>query len=101
MTPEGKTKTAVKKLLAKHNVWFDMPVPSGFGKSQLDFTCCFYGRMLAIETKAPGKWLTPLQCRTAWAMYTAGAKVFFISGDDGIRALDCYLSGIPWQLPSF
>lgn len=97
MTPEGKIKNDVKKLLKHFGIWYDMPVPSGFGKSQLDFTCCWRGRMLAIETKAPGKWLTPLQCRTARDMHLAGALVFIISGVEGMAALEKRLSGDPWH----
>jgi len=98
-TPEGKIKKQVKDILKHFDVWFDMPVPGGFGKSQLDFTCCVRGRMLAIETKAPGKWLTALQCKTAADMYASGAKVFFISEPSGVMALYRYLNGIPWNTP--
>jgi hypothetical protein len=56
MTPEGKVKAAVKKELDVYpDHYREMPVPSGFGKSGLDFTVCFFGLFLAIETKAGGK----------------------------------------------
>lgn len=62
MTPEGKVKAAVKKELDRYPTHYrEMPVPSGFGKSGLDFTVCFFGRFLAIETKAPKKVPTPRQ----------------------------------------
>lgn len=54
MTPEGKVKKAVKAELDKYPHYREMPVPGGFGKSGLDFTICFYGVFLCIETKKPG-----------------------------------------------
>lgn len=91
MTPEGKVKEEIKKLLAGYepltNLWYDMPVPRGFGRSQLDFTLCFCGLFLAIEAKAPGEWLTGGQKITAWNMYCAHGSVFIISNHEGIAAL--------------
>lgn len=56
MTPEGRVKTAVKAWLKRHGVWYFMPAANGYGTSGVpDFVCCWNGRLLAIETKAPGK----------------------------------------------
>ena len=59
MTPEGRVKAAVKAYLKANNIWFFMPQNIGMGQSGVpDFICClpeFYGKMLGIETKAPGK----------------------------------------------
>ena len=56
MTPEGKVKDAVKKVLKKHGVWYFMPMQNGFGVVGIpDFICCFHGIFLGVETKAPGK----------------------------------------------
>lgn len=55
-TPEGKVKNAVRRLLKKHGIWHYMPMQNGFGMVGIpDLICCWDGRMLAIETKAPGK----------------------------------------------
>lgn len=55
-TPEGRVKAAVKAFLKEHGVWFFMPVSNGMGVVGIpDFICCWQGRFLAIETKAPGK----------------------------------------------
>lgn len=55
-TPEGRVKAAVKKWLKERGIWFCMPMGTGFGNSGVpDFVCCWGGRFLAIETKAPGK----------------------------------------------
>lgn len=56
MTPEGKVKADVKKYLKSIGCWFFMPVSNGMGQVGIpDFICCFQGRFVAIETKAPGK----------------------------------------------
>lgn len=55
-TPEGKVKDAVKKELNTRGIWYFMPAANGFGKVGIpDIICCYQGKFLAIETKAPGK----------------------------------------------
>jgi hypothetical protein len=54
--PEAVVKDAVKKELTARGIWYYMPVQNGMGVVGIpDFICCWQGRMLAIETKAPGK----------------------------------------------
>lgn len=99
MTPEGKVKKKITAVLKKYSavVLYDMPVPGGFGKSQLDYTCCYLGRYLIIEAKAPGNYLTALQLKMCADYFQMGAKVFIISTDEGVSALDRYLvKGTPW-----
>jgi hypothetical protein len=56
MTPEGKVKAAVKKLLAKYGAYYYMPVQNGMGVVGIpDIIACLDGRFIAIETKAPGR----------------------------------------------
>lgn len=56
MTPEGKVKAAVKKVLDAHGVWHFSPVSNGMGRHGIpDIICCWDGKFLAIEVKAPGK----------------------------------------------
>lgn len=81
-TPEGKVKTKVSALLkATPDLWYNMPVPSGFGEQTLDYLGCHRGAFFAIETKAPGKEPTPRQERTIEKMRLSGAKVFIIDGN--------------------
>lgn len=55
-TPEGKVKEAVKKWLKARNIWYYCPMQNGMGVVGIpDFICCWDGKFLAIETKAPGK----------------------------------------------
>jgi hypothetical protein len=72
--------------IADGSVYFEMPVPTGWGKSGLDYTICYCGFFVSIETKAPGEWLTPRQRDTAIAILKAGGKVFIISAVEGLDA---------------
>lgn len=93
-TPEGKVKRKVSGLLkATPGVWYDMPVPSGFGGSTLDYIGCYLGRFFAVETKAPGKKPTPRQLQTIAAIERSGGKVFVIDGD--LSELEAWLKGPP------
>lgn len=89
MTPEGRVKAKITKLLKSYGerLWYDMPVPTGFGKSQLDYTVCVNERFLAIEAKAPGKNPTPRQELTMAAMRKAGAAVYVVRNDDDLIAV--------------
>lgn len=55
-TPEGRVKDKVKKFLKAQGIWYYMPVQTGWGVAGIpDFVCCWDGKFLGIETKAPGK----------------------------------------------
>lgn len=90
MTPEGKVKARVKRVLEKYDlVYRFMPVQSGYGAKTLDFLVCVNGKFLAIETKAPGKQLTELQRQTARDIVAARGKVLVVDGDT--TQLELYL----------
>lgn len=81
-TPEGKVKRTVSSLLrATPDLYYFMPVPSGYGESSLDYLGCYRGKFFAIETKAPGKKPTDRQNMMIARMKAAGAAVFVIDGD--------------------
>lgn len=80
MTPEGKVKKKISDYLRKiDGLWYNMPVPGGYGVSTLDYLGCYGGKFFAIEAKAPGKAPTDRQ----WAMIedieAAGGKCFVIN----------------------
>lgn len=81
-TPEGKVKSAVKKLLDEYKpfVRYRMYVPGGFGKTTLDFEVLYRGRFLAVETKAPNKPWTARQMDDALEIVEAGGSVMLIDG---------------------
>lgn len=97
-TPEGRVKQSVKEILRRfpklYSFW---PVPSGFGPSGLDCYVCYFGKMLVIETKAPGKRLTPRQCYYKRELINSGARVFVIDGTihtDTVTDLEAHLCAI-------
>jgi hypothetical protein len=65
MTPEGKIKASIKQVLDDYNVYYFMPVQTGFGAAGVDFHCAVASddESLAffIEAKAPGKEVTERQ----------------------------------------
>jgi hypothetical protein len=101
VTPEGRTKNQVKKVLnAFDQVYFEMPVPGGFGKSGLDFSGCAGGYAFYVETKRDGGELTGRQRDTCLRMLAAGAKVFVVSNQDGLASLYRWLRRVvPLRLP--
>lgn len=84
MTPEGRVKAKVKKALKTlgTDCWQFMPVQTGYGSPALDFLLSVRGRFVAIETKAPGKKLTPQQETTKAAIETAGGIVLIVWDED-------------------
>ena len=96
MTPEGRVKKLVDVVLEKvsnvleetdQELYIQKPVPTGYGKrNTLDFHLCLAGHFIAIETKAPGEWLTPMQRQTCRTFYRAGATVWIVSTPEGIDA---------------
>lgn len=80
MTPEGRVKRMVKKALDTlgADCWRFMPVQTGYGGAALDYLLSIRGHFVAIETKAPGKKLTPMQETTKAAIEAAGGLVFVV-----------------------
>lgn len=61
-TPEAKVKAKIKAILKAHNIYYAMPIGTGYGNSGIpDFLCCVNGKFLAIEAKAGKGKTTALQ----------------------------------------
>jgi len=73
------------------DVFYEMWVPSGYGKTGLDFNVCVLGRALYIEAKRPGKYPTGRQRDTLRRAHQAGADCFIISTHEGVQALARFL----------
>lgn len=81
-TPEGRVKQKVSALLRSvPNIYYFMPVPSGYGESTLDYLGCLNGKFFAIETKKPGGKPTDRQKQIISAILRSGGAVFVIDGD--------------------
>lgn len=95
MTPEGRVKAKVKRRLKElPRRYHFMPVQNGMGAPALDFYCCINGKFVAIETKAPGKHLTPRQENTRAEILAAGGMVFVVDDDFTLVAMMAILKGI-------
>lgn len=89
-TPESKVKAKVKAWLQAKGIWYCMPIGTGYGSSGVpDFICCWNGRMLAIETKAPGKRnnTTLLQDKQINAIRAAGGTAIVVDDVAQLEAL--------------
>ena len=92
MTPEGKVKRKFSAMLKEYGAYYEMPVPSGFGKSGLDYTGCYNGRFFSIEAKKPGAKPTPRQEITISEIQKAGGLAFVIDGD--LSLLEAWLKEV-------
>jgi pantoate kinase len=82
-TPEAKVKEKIKKILKEHDVYFAMPMGTGYGNSGVpDFLCCVNGRFLAIEAKAGKGIPTALQEKNMRDIKAAGGMAVVINEDD-------------------
>jgi hypothetical protein len=94
-TPEGLVKAAVNKVLANYpETYVFMSVPSGYGKSTLDYLVCHYGEFISIETKKPKAVPTPRQEDMIWDIQTARGMHFTIDGADKCSPLASYLEQV-------
>lgn len=81
MTPEGKVKQAVKKILdGVHAFWY-MPMGNRtFSQNGVpDFIVCLHGDFIGIETKANGNTPTALQKRQLQRIEAAGGVSWVVS----------------------
>lgn len=88
MTPEGKVKAKVNRaLFILPRRYRFMPVQNGMGAPALDYYCCIDGKFVAIETKVPGKSLTPRQEITREEIVLAGGTVYEIHDQPEVEAM--------------
>jgi len=83
MTPEGRVKKLISDYLRRvDGLWYNMPVPGGYGVSTLDYLGCYCGKFFAIEAKAtPRQKPTDRQLATIEDIEHAGGKCFVINND--------------------
>lgn len=97
MTPEGKVKAAVKKILEsfkQFGLWYYMPVQAGYGRMGIpDFIICCAGKFIAIECKAEAGMTTALQRETLLQIANAGGGALVIYPED-VNTLAAHLNMI-------
>lgn len=98
LTPEGRIKAAITALLKAykrdHELWYYMPVPSGYGSTALDYLGVVYGKPFAVEAKRPRGKPTPRQWLTIKALQRAGAAVFLVDGPESLKELSAWLEEV-------
>ena len=78
-TPEAKVKAKIKKILEEHNVYYAMPMGTGYGNSGVpDFLCCVNGKFLAIEAKAGKGETTALQKKNIREIEDSGGDAWVV-----------------------
>lgn len=97
MTPEGRVKAAIKKVLDRYkpDLYAHWPVQNGMGAPTLDCNAEVRGIAFHIEAKAPGEKPTERQQKTIREIERAGGKVFVIDGQQSqLDELDCWINQI-------
>jgi len=95
MTPESKVKAKIKAILKAHNVYYVMPIGTGYGNSGVpDFLCCVNGKFLGIEAKAGKGKTTALQEKNLRQIQESGGLVMVVDEDsiEEVQIILDYLS---------
>jgi hypothetical protein len=94
MTPEGRIKKKLKDLLDSYGkaLYYYMPVPSGYGKSTIDYLGCARGRFFGIEAKGrPDQGPTVRQEGVIEDILAAGGVVFVVNDDVSLAHFQVWL----------
>ena len=79
-TPESKVKAKIKAILKAHDIYYAMPIGTGFGNSGVpDFLCCVHGYFIAIEAKAGKGTTTALQAKNLKQIEESGGVALVIN----------------------
>jgi hypothetical protein len=90
-TPEAKVKDKIKAILKQDNIYYAMPIGTGYGNAGVpDFLCCISGWFVAIEAKAGKGTTTALQNKNLRDIESAGGITLVIN-EENIPALVGYI----------
>ena len=79
-TPESKVKAKIKTILKAHNIYYAMPIGTGYGNSGVpDFLCCINGKFVAVEAKAGKGTTTALQDKNLKNIIESGGDAWVVS----------------------
>ena len=82
LTPEGKVKAKITKILDAAGAYYTCPVSGGYGRSGVpDFIGCINSKFFGIEAKAEGNEATALQLRELNRIRAAGGIGLLVTGD--------------------
>jgi hypothetical protein len=83
MTPEGKVKEAIKKILKAHDAYFTMPIGTGFGSAGVpDFIICHKGVFIGVEAKSGTNKPTALQLEHIDRIRKRGGYALVVNEDN-------------------
>ena len=100
MTPEGKVKAKVKKILDVYEVYYFCPATGGYGRSGIpDFVCCYKGKFIAIECKAGKGKTTALQDREIASIKDRGGIALVVNEDNYADVTNALTSVDRWLPP--
>jgi len=94
MTPEGKIKKKLDKMLKSKEYLFSFPPQAGpFGSAGIpDRVVCCQGKFLGVECKADAKKpLTGLQLRAMRMIEAAGGAFFLVYDDVTIAEVEAWI----------
>ena len=93
-TPEAKVKAKIKVLLKVYDIYYAMPIGTGYGNSGVpDFLCCVRGRFLAIEAKAGKGKTTALQDKNIKQIIASGGLAIVVN-EDNMQELEFLLKHV-------
>lgn len=94
VTPEGKIKAKIDKLLKAYGVWFYSPQAGPHGQSGIpDRVACVRGRFVGIEAKADKtRKPTAMQLMQGRNIVTAGGLWYLVYDEETLKGLEDYLS---------
>ena len=88
LTPEGKVKAKLVKILKELDAFYFFPPSNGYGKAGIpDVICCIAGKFVGIEVKSAVGKLTSLQAQMGEKIHRAGGSWVVVRNDDDIIAL--------------
>lgn len=93
LTPEGKVKAQVVKLLRRLGVYYFFPATHGFGRSGVpDVICCVppMGLFFAIECKAGKNKPTKLQEHEIEQIRRSGGRVLVVN-EENVDGLESFI----------
>lgn len=85
MTPEGKVKGKVRKLLDSYGteLYYFSPAANGYGRVGIpDIIVCYKGMFFGIECKAGSNTPTALQTKELAAIRAAGGEAIVVNEDN-------------------
>jgi hypothetical protein len=92
LTPEGKVKAKVVKLLKEMGIWYFFPANNGFGKSGIpDIIAIVDGSFVGVEVKSATGKPTQLQKICGREIEKAGGAWMVVSDDITLAALEAVI----------